>query len=78
MCLFVTSTVFLFILFCFYLVGWEVGGLRYARACTFILDNTILHEKKISIPIVIADLEGFIQTSQSYLRTVNSTAGIAT
>ena len=48
------------------------------RACTLILDNMILYEKKVSILIVIADPRGFIQTIQSYLRTVNSVAGIAT
>ena len=48
------------------------------RACTLILDNMILYEKKISILIVIADPRGFIQTIQSYLRTIDSIAGIAT
>ena len=74
---FVTSTGFLVIVY--FLSSWMGSwGLRYAHACTFMLDNMILYEKKISILIVIADLEGFIQTIRSYLCTFNSIAGIAT
>jgi len=39
---------------------------RYVRMHTFVLDSMILYENKISILIVIADLEGFIQTTRSY------------
>ena len=44
----------------------------------FMLDNMILYEKEIPILYVIADLRWFIQNLPSYLRTVNSIAGIAT
>ena len=51
------------------------------RACvharTFILDNMIFYEKKISIQIVIADPGIFIRIILSYLCTINSRAGIA-
>ena len=42
------------------------------------LDNMLLYNKKIYVLIVIADLKWFIQTLLSYLRTINSIAGIAT
>jgi len=63
-------------LYIFYLVGWEIGASVHVH--TFILDNMILYEKKISILIIIADSEWFIQTVPSYLRTINGIAGIAT
>ena len=46
------------------------------RTFTFILDNMILYEKKISILIVIADPRGFIQIIRSYLYSINSITGI--
>ena len=74
---FTTSTGFLVIVY--FLSSWMGSwGLHYADVFTFILDNMILYEKKISILIVIADLEGFIQTIRSYLCTINSIAGMAT
>jgi len=46
----------------YFLICWVVSWvLCYVHLCTFILDNMILYENKISILIVIADLEGFIQ-----------------
>ena len=55
------------------------GGREENRTETFVCrKDKFLYEKKISILIVIADLEGFIQTIRSYLRTVNSIAGMAT
>ena len=62
-CVFFLLLVRVFWLLCvFYLVGWEVGFTHYVHMRTFILDNMILYEKKISIVIVIANLEGFIRT----------------
>ena len=43
--------------------------------CTFILDNMILYEKKISILIVIANSGIRISIIRSYLCTINSIAG---
>ena len=49
-CEFLVIVCFLFGL----VVNWFV---HFLYACTFILNNMILYEKKISILIVIADLE---------------------
>jgi len=66
------------VIVCF-LFNWvENYAFCSTHAYTFILDNMILYGNKISILIVIADLEGFIQTIQSYLCTINSIAGMAT
>ena len=53
---FVTSASFLVIIYFLFglVVNWVV---HFLYACTFILNNMILNEKKISIVNVIADLE---------------------
>jgi len=68
------------LLFTFIYLGVKVGLLVRAcvRACVVVLNIMRLHEKEISILIVIADPGIFIRIIRSYLCTINSVAGIAT